>query len=451
MDKIKALLLSAGYGTRLRPLTLTTPKCLVKVNGIPLLAHWLSKLEKLGCDEVLINTHYLANKVNEFLKTYKSQSMKIIISYEKDILGTAGSLLKHIDFFRNSTGLLIHADNFTNDSLNEFVNQHNRRPKDCLMTMLTFNTDNPSSCGIVSKDVEGRIIDFFEKSKESHGDCANGAIYAFDNEFISFLKTLPKDISDFSTDIIPLIIRKIFSWHTSEFFIDIGNESSLKKANLFDLQNKMSDIKLLEINNESNQVNEAKAFDAFASNYIKKLSLCFNSQMNNKIYELAESLKEAWQNGKNIFLCGNGGSGGNAIHIANDFIYGTGACGKGEKIPGLKVNALSSNPAILTCLANDTGFENIYSYQLEVQANKDDILIVLSGSGNSENIVSAINTANKKGLKTFGILAFDGGKCKKILKHPLHFEINDMQIAEDIQLIIGHLCMQWLSANKPIF
>ena len=105
----------------------------------------------------------------------------------------------------------------------------------------------------------------------------------------------------------------------------------------------------------------------------------------------------------------------------------------------------------MTCLANDTGFENIYSYQLEVQANKDDILIVLSGSGNSENIVSAINTANKKGLKTFGILAFDGGKCKKILKHPLHFEINDMQIAEDIQLIIGHLCMQWLSANKPIF
>ena len=66
-------------------------------------------------------------------------------------------------------------------------------------------------------------------------------------------------------------------------------------------------------------------------------------------------------------------------------------------------------------------------------------------------IVSAIETANNIGLKTFGILAFDGGKCKDIVKHPLHFKVNDMQVAEDIQLIIGHLCMQWLSANKPIF
>ena len=116
----------------------------------------------------------------------------------------------------------------------------------------------------------------------------------------------------------------------------------------------------------------------------------------------------------------------------------------------MKVNALTSNPAILTCLANDTGFENIFSYQLEVQADEDDILIVLSGSGNSQNIVNAINVANSKGLKTFAILAFDGGECIKIAKHPIHFAINDMQIAEDLQLIIGHLCMQWLSSKKNL-
>ena len=65
-EKIKALLLSAGFGTRLRPLTLKTPKCLVKVNGVPLLSHWLLKLEKLGCEEVIINTHYLSHKVLDF-------------------------------------------------------------------------------------------------------------------------------------------------------------------------------------------------------------------------------------------------------------------------------------------------------------------------------------------------------------------------------------------------
>ncbi len=194
-----------------------------------------------------------------------------------------------------------------------------------------------------------------------------------------------------------------------------------------------------------------KAFDDFASKYILKLSKCFTDEMNSKVYELAYSLKEAWRNRNNIFICGNGGSGGNAIHIANDFIYGTGACGSGEKIPGLKVNALTSNPAILTCLANDTGFENIFSYQIKVKAERNDILIALSGSGNSPNIVSAIETANNMGLKTFGILAFDGGKCKDLVQYPLHFNVQDMQVAEDIQLIIGHLCMQWLSKNKPTF
>ena len=178
-------------------------------------------------------------------------------------------------------------------------------------------------------------------------------------------------------------------------------------------------------------------FDVFANNYVSKLKGCFSKEMNDKILNLAKSLLEVWEEGKNVFLCGNGGSAGNAIHI--------------EKIPGLKVTALTANPAVLTCLGNDIGFENIFSYQLKVKANKNDILIALSGSGNSPNILSAIKTANKIGLKTFGILAFSGGKCKDIVNHPIHFEVNDMQIAEDIQLIIGHLCMQWLSNNKPKF
>ena len=192
-------------------------------------------------------------------------------------------------------------------------------------------------------------------------------------------------------------------------------------------------------------------FEHFVGKYTSCLKDCFTEEMNKKIYILANSLRDVWSSGNNVFLCGNGGSAGNANHIANDLIYGTGNCGRGQKINGIKVNALSANPAILTCLGNDIGFENIFSYQLSVQASENDILIALSGSGNSPNIVSAINKANKIGLKTFAILAFDGGKCKELAKYPMHFEINDMQIAEDIQMIVGHLCMQWLSNNKPDF
>ena len=195
---------------------------------------------------------------------------------------------------------------------------------------------------------------------------------------------------------------------------------------------------------------ENDKFDLFVSNYLKNIGNCFNKETNLLIYKLAKSLKEAWISGKRVFLCGNGGSAGNAIHIANDLIYGAGACGDEPVLPGLKVIALPSNPAVLTCLANDTGFENIFSHQINVQGEKNDILIVLSGSGNSKNIINALKIANSKGLKTFAILAFSGGECIKIAKHSIHFPIHDMQIAEDLQLIIGHLCMQWLSINKTL-
>jgi D-sedoheptulose 7-phosphate isomerase len=160
--------------------------------------------------------------------------------------------------------------------------------------------------------------------------------------------------------------------------------------------------------------------------------------------KLGHDLLEAWRHKKTIYLCGNGGSAGNAIHIANDFIYGAGIANG----IGLRIEALSSNQAVITCLGNDIGYDKIYSEQLRVKGNPGDILIALSGSGNSPNIISAIEMANKQGMITHAILGFSGGKCKEIAHNPIHFAIDDMQIAEDLQLIICHICMQWLSVQK---
>jgi D-sedoheptulose 7-phosphate isomerase len=174
--------------------------------------------------------------------------------------------------------------------------------------------------------------------------------------------------------------------------------------------------------------------------YADKLTHALNLEAMNDIEKLAEALLDAWRHGRYIYLCGNGGSAGNAIHLANDFIYGAGV----KNGRGLRAEALSANPAVLTCLANDLGYENIYAEQIKVKGKSDDILIVLSGSGNSPNVVNAIEAANTIGMKTFAILGYSGGRCKQIAKYPIHFEIDDMQIAEDLQLIVGHICMQWL-------
>jgi D-sedoheptulose 7-phosphate isomerase len=159
------------------------------------------------------------------------------------------------------------------------------------------------------------------------------------------------------------------------------------------------------------------------------------------ISSLAVELEGVWRSGRRLYICGNGGSAANASHLANDFNFGISR----DEWRGLKVEALASNPAILTCLANDIGYENVFAQQLSAKGEAGDLLLVLSGSGNSTNLVKAIEVATAKGMRTSAILGFDGGICKKLVDLPLHFPIDDMQIAEDLQLIVGHMCMRYLA------
>jgi D-sedoheptulose 7-phosphate isomerase len=174
--------------------------------------------------------------------------------------------------------------------------------------------------------------------------------------------------------------------------------------------------------------------------YSEKLNSALSSKGMSRVPEFAELLMKAWKTGSAVYICGNGGSAGNAIHLANDFIYGIDK----KNGLGLRIEALSANAAVLTCLANDTGYENIYAQQLRVKAVEGDLLIVLSGSGNSQNIIKALEVAKTLGMKSVGILGYSGGKCLALLDCPIHIEIDDMQVSEDMQLIIGHMCMQYL-------
>jgi len=182
----------------------------------------------------------------------------------------------------------------------------------------------------------------------------------------------------------------------------------------------------------------------FFQNYKKNLESSISPKVFKNTEILLNLLLEIRKNNRKLFLCGNGGSAGNANHIANDFLYGVSA---NSNNPGFNVESLSSNSSVITCLANDLGYQYIFSEQLKAKGNEGDLLIVLSGSGNSENIVKALNEAKKLKMNTFAILGFDGGQCIDIADNVIHFDINDMQISEDLQLVVMHMCMQWLSKN----
>ena len=178
-------------------------------------------------------------------------------------------------------------------------------------------------------------------------------------------------------------------------------------------------------------------------NYLENINKCFSMPAMSMVPILANKMWEAWKAGRTIFFCGNGGSAGNANHLANDFLYGAGL--KNGK--GLRVDSLCTNTSVLTCLGNDIGYEDIYSEQLRVKADAGDILVALSGSGNSKNILKALDIGNRLGMETFAILGFNGGMAKNLAKYPIHFEIHDMQVSEDMQMIVGHMCMKWLLVN----
>lgn len=186
------------------------------------------------------------------------------------------------------------------------------------------------------------------------------------------------------------------------------------------------------------------SFASFGRNYLQRLEWASGHLPLEAVEELAKALLECWRDGRQFFIFGNGGSAGNAIHLANDYLYGI------SGIPGnaLRVHALPANSAVLTCLANDEGYEHVFAHQLAVLAKPGDLALALSGSGNSPNILRGLECCKERGVRSFALLGFSGGKAKALADVPIHVAIDDMQISEDLQLIVGHMLMQWLFEHR---
>lgn len=227
---MKALLLAAGLGTRLRPLTDTIPKCLVQIKGRPLLDYWLELLTEAGIGPILVNLHYLADQVEKYLATSRYRE-NVELIYEDVLLGTGGTIKANRAFFGNdSSFMVIHADNYSRFDLQAFIERHTSRPPQCDITMLTFTTNIPESCGIVELDDRGVVIGFHEKVQNPPGNLANGAVYIFEKSIIDDLVNMDTSIIDISTEILPTHTNCIYTYFNNNIHIDIGTFENLAIA-----------------------------------------------------------------------------------------------------------------------------------------------------------------------------------------------------------------------------
>ena len=226
---MRALLLAAGFGKRLRPITNTIPKCLVPIHGVPLLEIWLAKIFNFGVERAVINLHYLPGPVKKLVETSPWRT-QIDLFDEPVLLGTGGTLAATRKLLGDGPALVVHADNLSSINLKAFYAEHINRPKNCIMTMALFDTDTPKSCGIVELDQENRVISMHEKIEKPPGKTANAAIYILDSKGLDQIEEMEHDGIDLSTQIIPKFLGRIYGYQIANYHRDIGSPSSLSRA-----------------------------------------------------------------------------------------------------------------------------------------------------------------------------------------------------------------------------
>lgn len=245
---LSAFLLAAGFGTRLGPLTNDWPKCLMPVRGYPLLGYWLNALIENGITNISVNTHFMSNKVADFIVgNHFSRLVKLV--HEGKLLGTAGTLRANSGDLRGSAVMLIHADNWCQCDLASFIDFHkNSRPNNCCITMMTFVTQSPQSCGIVEINDNNVVVAFHEKVSNPPGNIANAAVYIIEPEVIEFIES-NIEINDFSTEVLPKYIGRIATWRNNGIHRDIGTPDELLAAQKDPLT---KDSQILLANNDNN-------------------------------------------------------------------------------------------------------------------------------------------------------------------------------------------------------
>jgi mannose-1-phosphate guanylyltransferase len=224
---MKAVLLAAGLGTRLRPLTDAMPKCLVRIGDRALLDIWLESLGELGVDEVLVNTHHLAGQVAAHIAS-RVVGPPVRLLHEETLRGSAGTLRAARDVLADSpTFLAVNADNLTDYALRLLVTAH--LEGDAPATLTAFHAPRPSQCGILEVDQDGRLTGFEEKPVLPRGDLANAGLYAFDREVLDLIDG--PEPCDIGTHLLPRLVGRARVVGIGDAYLrDIGTLEALAEA-----------------------------------------------------------------------------------------------------------------------------------------------------------------------------------------------------------------------------
>jgi mannose-1-phosphate guanylyltransferase len=223
---VKAFLLAAGLGSRLRPITDTTPKCMLPIGDRPLLDIWLDEFDRAGVDEVLVNLHYLPDVVKDHIAA-RTAPPKVSTVFEPELLGSAGTLLANRWWVDGEEMFLAcYADNLTDFDLRSLIDAHAAR--DTIATLTVFHSERPSAGGVVELDATGRVTGFVEKPAHPVSDLTNAGMYAFRPSVLDEIRD--KRPSDIGYDLLPRLVGRAWAVLVEGYFRDIGTAEAYRRA-----------------------------------------------------------------------------------------------------------------------------------------------------------------------------------------------------------------------------
>ena len=234
---MKAFLLAAGKGTRLRPYTDTRPKCLIPIHGTPLLGIWLDLLARHSVDEVLINTHHHADQVRRYVEDQrKCTALALHLAHEPSLLGSAGTLWRNRSFVDGQADFIIaYADNLTNLDLGKMIDFHGVfRSMGGVLTMGLMHAPDPTQCGVAVLDDTRRIVRFEEKPVRPVSDLANCGIYIAAGTLFDYFDAGAAEnadaVYDMAFDVLPKLTGKMYGVPIEGYLRDIGTPESYRRA-----------------------------------------------------------------------------------------------------------------------------------------------------------------------------------------------------------------------------
>jgi mannose-1-phosphate guanylyltransferase len=223
---VKAFLLAAGVGSRLRPITDTIPKCMVAIDGKPLIDIWLDAFDRAGVDEVLVNLHHLPDVVRGHIAA-RTGPPAVLTFFEPELLGSAGTLIANREWVDGEDLFLAcYADNLTNFNLRSLVRSH--REHDAIATWTVFHSDRPWAGGVVEIDACGRVIGFVEKPANPVSDLTNAGMYAFHPSVLDEIDGAPP--KDIGFDLLPRLVGRARVVLVEGYFRDIGTADAYRRA-----------------------------------------------------------------------------------------------------------------------------------------------------------------------------------------------------------------------------